>query len=85
MALSYGISTNQDIDKKIGRSVVLWDIYLSGDWLGDLEIDQELDWETVLEKGLVLMDSHSGSNKEIATYKSDTTVESSGISYWRAY
>ena len=49
--------------------------------MGDLEIDQELDWETVLEKGLVLMDSHSGSNKEIATYKSDTTVESSGISY----
>ena len=49
--------------------------------MGDLEIDQELDWETVLEKGLVLMDSHSGSDKEIATYKLDTTAESSGVSY----
>ena len=49
--------------------------------MGDLEIDKELDWETVLEKGLVLMDSHSGSDKDIVTYKLDKAVESSGIRY----
>ena len=51
----------------------------------DWEKDRELDWEIVLEKGLVSVASPSGFDWGIVTIKLDKTVESNSLSYKRAY
>ena len=62
LASPSGIYTDWDIDWDIGR-LIAWDSSgIFTDWdidSGDRDIDQELDWEIVTDKGLVWIASPS--------------------------